>query len=187
MPVTGPITDALIIDGAALVNTKPPGTSKTFDEYAKEVILPYIEHNAHRHSRIDVVFDMYFDDSLKGETRKKRGSGARRKVTENSRPPKSWNTFLRCDEIKTDFFAFLDDRIVAVNSNTHVVVTKNEEVLSNKAFDTEPLSPCNHEEADTRMFLHAKDAAINGSKSIMLIRSDTSLLLLVWHALDCLW
>ena len=121
---------------------------------------------------------MYFDDSLKGETRKKRGSGTRRKVTENSRPPKSWNTFLRCDENKTELFAFLADRIVAVNSNTHVVVTKNEDVLSNKAFDTEPLAPCNHEEADTRMFLHAKDAAINGSKSIMLISSDTDVVVI---------
>ena len=107
-----------------MVNTKPSGTSKTFDEYAKEVILPYIEYNAHRQSRIDVVFNMYFDDSLKGETRKKRGSGARSKVTENSRPPKSWNTFLRCDENKT-FFCYFADRIVAGNLNTHVVVTKN--------------------------------------------------------------
>ena len=39
MPVTELFTDALIIDGAALVNTKPPRTTKTFDEYAKEVIL----------------------------------------------------------------------------------------------------------------------------------------------------
>jgi hypothetical protein len=104
MPSSEPVADTLIIDGAALVNSKPPNMSATFDDYANDVIVPCIESYAQRHSRIDVVFDVYYDDSLKGETRKKRGTGARQTVTGNARPPKSWNTFLRCDQNKTDFF-----------------------------------------------------------------------------------
>ena len=107
-----PNADSVIIDGAALINAKSPGVSKTFDDYAAEIIIPHIESYARKHSRIDVVFDIYWPDSLKGETRQKRGTGVRRKVTGNSRPPKSWSNFLRCDEKKTELFEFLADKII---------------------------------------------------------------------------
>ena len=77
MPSSEPVADTLIIDGAGLVNSKPPNMSATFDDYANDVIVPCIEWYAQRRSRIYVVFDVYYDDSLKGETRKKRGTGAR--------------------------------------------------------------------------------------------------------------
>ena len=90
-----PNADTVIIDGAALVNAKPPGSAKTFDDYAGEVIVPHIKTYARRYSRVDVVFDVYREYNLKAETRQK--SGSRPKVVGNSRPPKSWNRFLRCD------------------------------------------------------------------------------------------
>ena len=79
---------------------------KTFDDYASKVIVPHIESCAQKYSRVDVVLDIYSQDSLKGETRQKRGTGVRRKVVGNSRPPKSWHNFLRCDENKTEIFGF---------------------------------------------------------------------------------
>ena len=62
------------VDGAALVNAKLPGSDKTFDDYASGVIVPHIKTCAERYSRVDVVFDVYREDSLKAETRQKRGS-----------------------------------------------------------------------------------------------------------------
>lgn len=94
-------------------------------------------------------------------------------MTGSTRPPKSCNTFLRCDENKTELFGFLADKIVSINTDATIVVTKEENVVSNKAIDTDFIAPCNHEEADTRMFLHAKHAAIGGSKSINIVSSDT--------------
>ena len=70
MPKTAPNVDSLVIDGASLVNSKQPGSSRTFDDYANDIILPHIEYLAQNHSRVDVVFDVYYDDSLKAETRK---------------------------------------------------------------------------------------------------------------------
>ena len=32
----------------------------------------------------------------------------------------------------------------------------------------EAVSPCLHEEADTRIFVHARDAAIEGSKALVI-------------------
>lgn len=66
-------------------------------------------------------------------------SGSRRKVTENSRSPKSWDTFLTCDEKKTELFVFLSDQIVTVNPNTNIVVTRDGNVLNNTTVDIENL------------------------------------------------
>ena len=165
MPSSEPVADTLIIDGTALVNSKPPNVSATFDDYANDVIVPYIESYAQRHSRIDVVFDVYYDDSLKGETRKKRGTGARRKVTGNSRPPKSWNTFLMCDQNKTELFGFLADKIITANTDYVIIVTKDDIVISNSDIDTENIAPCNHEEADTRMFFTPNMQQLQAAKT----------------------
>ena len=44
--------------------------------------------------------------------------------------------------------------------------------------DVSALPPCSHEEADTRMFLHAKDAAQKGHRRIMLRTVDTEVVVL---------
>ena len=48
-------------------------------------------------------------------------------------------------------FSFVADKLVFTNTDSSIVVTKEENVVSNKV-----IAPCNHEEADTHMFLHAK-------------------------------
>lgn len=157
LPSSCPTVDSLVIDGASLVNVKQPWQSRTFDNYANHIILPHITSFAQGHFRVDIVFDVYRDESLKGETRRKRGVGYRRKVTDNTRPPTFWNSFLRCNENKTELFGFLPEIIVSATITTEatIFVTKEEKVVSNRALDTEFVSPCNHGEADTRMFLHA--------------------------------
>ena len=51
-------------------------------------------------NRVDLVWDVYKDDSLKKFLREKRGSGQRRKVLESTKIPKNWKGFLRVDENK---------------------------------------------------------------------------------------
>ena len=43
MPERAPEGEVIIIDGSAKVNTTPPRTSKTFDDYARDDILSKIE------------------------------------------------------------------------------------------------------------------------------------------------
>ena len=38
-----PTVQISILDGAAIVNMLQPGTTKTFDDYATNVFMPYIE------------------------------------------------------------------------------------------------------------------------------------------------
>ena len=41
-----------------------------------------------------------------------------------------------------------------------------------------PLRPCNHEEFDTRMVLHAANAVLRGYKRILIIVNDIDIILL---------
>ena len=67
---------------------------------ANDVILPHIKSFTQNHLRVGVVFDVYNEDSLKGETRRK----VTGKVTGNTRSPHAWNTYLQCNENKTELF-----------------------------------------------------------------------------------
>ena len=50
-----PVIDVKILDGAAIVNMLPRDHSKTFEEYAKSVFLPYLEAQAQNVKRLDVL------------------------------------------------------------------------------------------------------------------------------------
>ena len=77
----------------------------------------------------------------------------------SSRLPGSWNNFLRLDDNKTELFEFLATHIEMTEAANRIVATKGENVVSNIDINMEGLSPCTHIEADTRLFIHAKDAA----------------------------
>ena len=92
--------DVIILDGAAVVNFLKPHVSSTFDDYAHKVFLPYVLSQVNRANRVDIVWDRYFNNSLKSQTRSKRGKGIRRRVEASSSLPGNWQEFLRIDANK---------------------------------------------------------------------------------------
>ena len=67
--------DALLLDFSAIVNSQTAvTTTKTFDEFADEVI-EFVKNLSSGCSRIDIVCDSYFENSLKSHTREARGCG----------------------------------------------------------------------------------------------------------------
>ena len=68
------VTD-ITLDAPAIVQMLKPGVSKTFEVYAKEVFLPYLLLQLRKATRVDIVWDVYRTDSLKGTARLKRGHG----------------------------------------------------------------------------------------------------------------
>ena len=62
-------------------------------------------------SRVDVVFYVYRKDMMKSEARLRRGTGVRRRVTENSKTPNNWKCFLRDDDNKAELFALSVDKM----------------------------------------------------------------------------
>jgi len=96
-------------------------------------------------------------------------------------PPGNWASFLRVDENKTELFNFLSDILYDSFqlADKELVITKGDDVLTKPPLlDTSALSPCNHEEADTRIMLHAAHAAHNGHKKILICTVDTDVVVL---------
>ncbi len=61
---------------------------------------------------MDLVWDVYLTDSLKGTTRQKRGKGVRKRVAPSTIMPKNWKDFLRVGQNKTELFGFLSQEVI---------------------------------------------------------------------------
>ena len=74
--------------------------------------------------------------------------------------PRNWQEFLGLDNNKKELFLFLSEQVVKTEiEGRQIIVTKGEEVLcSPPATRGNKLSPCSHEEADTRITVHITDA-----------------------------
>lgn len=94
--------DAIIFDGPAIVHMLDPKGCKNFEDYSA-LVEKYIVSNAKLYNagRVDVVFHVYNDKSIKSHTREIRGSGGRRNVKKHVSLPKNWKSFLRNSENKT--------------------------------------------------------------------------------------
>ena len=99
-------------------------------------------------------------------------------MTETGKIPPNWHSFLRDDDNKTELFNFLADKIVENCTENTVLVTQKEDVLCNLQFNVEGLMPCNHEEADTRIFLHVRHAVAGGHKQVIIKANDTDVLVI---------
>ena len=87
----------------------------------------------------------------------------KRKVTGTSKIPSYWRNFVRDDNNETELFHFFVNKICEVQTSSTINVTKGEDVISNSRELLGDISPCSHEEADTRIFVHASNAKVDGS------------------------
>ena len=186
IPDTEPETDAIITDGSALVNSMHPITSKIFDDYARVKVLPTMQDFSAKYKRLDVVFDVNLPSSLKSETRSKRGKGVRRRVAGGNKIPKNWQSFLRDENNKTELFHFLADKIAEMHTMNVDIVTKEEQALSTQVINLDHLVPCSHEEADTRIFVHAKHAVMEGNQTLMVKANNTDVVVVAVSILPSL-
>ena len=93
--------------------------------------------------------------------------------------------FLRDCQNKTELNTFLAENLSAMTypSGRQLFVTSNERVLSNCGLS---MSDSDHEEADTRLVVHIKDALTKGINNFVIASSDTDviiILLSVYHKL----
>lgn len=162
-----------------------PGQCKTFEEYAKTVFLSFLRRELANSTRVDVVWDRYDEDSLKNITRVKRGTGERTRVQPNTRIPKSWETFLKDSANKEELFQLLSSYCHSsdIKADQELNITHGTLVLSSRHRPKETLEPCNHEEADTRMFVHLSDVVKERHRKVMIRSVDTDVLVL---AVSCI-
>ena len=172
------------MDGGRVPYQHPPRKEMTFFNYA-ELIFKVLTTFFQFYNRIDLVFDIYKADSLKATTREKRGRGTRRHVTKEGKCPSNWPMFLKEDRNKEELNIFLAEQLSVMTfpPGKTLFVTSLEKVKSNSS-DTMPDS--DHEEADTRMCLHVKDAISKGMTDIKVMSSDTDVVLIflsIFHLL----
>ena len=154
-----------------------PIPNSTFEEYITGVFTTHINNQLKDVVRLDLIWDRYLYDSLKGTTREKRGKGARRRVS--TKVNSNWQEFLRIDEKKVELSRYIayeitekfTEKVVVSNVEATVVCNQTEEDLT-------LLSNCNHEEADSRICVHVKDVFQKGHRKITIHTVDTDVVVL---------
>ena len=152
-----------VLDGMALIQ-KAKTAGQTFGDLS-DTLLRTVLFLGKDSKRIDLVFDVYWDQSIKNAERLRKGSG--NLVFQNlkpSQPIKQWNQFLSSTKNKKELIAFL---IYDWKTKTRIVADKYLYVgyegkcyccTSSDNYDVLELFS-SQEEADTRMLFHMKHNA----------------------------
>ena len=124
-----PAVDMIEIDGTVFVNKNPQRCELTLGEYCDELKdkLCMIGNGV---TRMEAVFDVYKEGSLKSQTSEKRGTGIRVSVREHTHVLKNFTNFMKCDANKTELFSMLSQKVSSL-SMPIVVATVSEGVVTN--------------------------------------------------------
>ena len=176
------MVDAYIVDGAALVQMNAPKLARTYGEYAEMEVCSKVKAMANKCERVDIVFDVYKSCSRKRETRDGRGQndGVRVSIHKNTPLFRKCRKVMAIDDNKTELFTLIADTLVEVcrDSSKTIVSTRLQNIVSNHNIEKQYLQPCEKEEADDRMFIHAKELIRLGFKKLMLVSVDTEVVVI---------
>ncbi|XP_065677405.1 uncharacterized protein LOC136092782 [Hydra vulgaris] len=182
---TTPAENALLIDAMAIlqmINTIP----NTFNHLANEILQQVIRlATFHKSSRVDFVSDRYPLISTKNAEREKRAQSGTQAFTIYSgtqNVPKQWKKFMSLGRNKEELINFLfmswcecDPQILG---NIILYITQKNlcykiQSIDNHIIVTEvPELASDHEEADTRLVLHASHASLD-YQNIVIRSPDT--------------
>ena len=138
----------------------PVKTVDTFGDYCNHQIADKLLSLSQNVTRIDV----YRVLSLKQETRESRGADGMRIYVQKETPiqHKNFGKVLKVGGNKTALFNTIANVITFIRCETTIVSTRESSMVSNKVLNYSQLQPCNQEKAVTRLFLHVKDASVEG-------------------------
>ena len=186
------VPTACVIDAMALIQVMKSATSATFGEMAEQYCLHIIRTLSQNScTRVDLVFDQYREQSIKEGERHKRGESSSLEVRIHSdcTPiPKQWAKYISNPRNKENLADFLCRALCKrLTQNLHpqqkVFLAGGFKDGMKTASCTEghcaivPLLRSDHEEADTRLLLHAKHASLTHSR-IVIQSPDTDVLVL---------
>ena len=182
-----------LIDGMALVQAiGKPTTAKTFGDLANIFCISVFKHFSETCKRIDLIFDTYRQKSIKANTRERRTSKNRKICriidTGSVQIPTSWSDFIGLPENKINLVKFLTKELLRQCGH----LTDDQELVIAGGCETPDLVVSSvtgilhhlcstHEEADTRIVLHANDAVSKGYERLIVYSRDTDVLLLLIH------
>ena len=169
---------------------------KTFSNVAESVLSSICRTTLPQPARIDFVVDSYHDISIKNTERERRSKskGRRIKITNGTqKAPSDWNDFMSNSSNKKDLPEFLLKEWTADAEGKYAQILQHTTMFmchgmhchrlrvsqqSIEAIEV-PALFCRAEEADTRMFLHAKHVAnVTACPAIVIRSSDTDVMAL---------
>ena len=169
---------AAIIDGMALVRKIKP-TGHTYQSYADHLLSSAMATSGNA-SRIDIVFDVYRDNSIKNAERGNRVTGKLEvKKVIGAQKIKQFTSLLSHGKNKMALIRFLASRWKLKHDSigtTEVYVAFDTTCICLNDNDV-PALFCDHEEADTRLVFHAKHISDSFDK-IVIHTPDTDVLLI---------
>ncbi|XP_066282530.1 uncharacterized protein [Branchiostoma lanceolatum] len=192
LPPSNVQLECVILEGMFLINVSPLGSHKTFFDYAlflfRQWMLPFFESGA---KEIHLLFD---DPNRNGFTpkdieRQRRDTSMEcdtnilSSIDNNTIKPKDWRKFLAYRPNKRTLCSYLSNTLLSIvqpflKDNQHFVTaggfTDDKRdmafIVSNHTVNPYPSCRSNHEESDTRVWLHAKSTSF---KNILIYSPDT--------------
>ena len=159
-----------VIDGVAFVNMNRP---KSYGKYCENELVSKLKFTSQNTKRLGLVFDVYNENSHKSQTRENRGGGMRISVRKDTLICKDFQKFMRNDTNKTELFKMIAEAVIQIlETLATIVATTGSKIASNSSLEKLNIKPCNHEEADTILFLHVLDGANSGIKKVSTITVD---------------
>ena len=129
--------EMIVIYGVVLVYLNPPKHSRTFGEYRESELGEQLERLAVPVSQLNLVFDVYSEDSLKAETQEGRENGARVSVKDSTPIHSNFKKFFSHNDNETELFLLIADEVPKFTQNISatVICTKLSDVTSDSEND----------------------------------------------------
>ena len=202
MPSQNALSQAMptccIVDGMAVIQMYKYSGAKTFGDYAAIMTTAFMRFfHISGCKRVDIVFDNYTNarGSIKSCERERRGSarGVRQNIlSHQTQITLRWEKFIAEPDNKTTLKNFLTlywkENMPGLLSEGQQLVIAGGLIDASKVIllqtnRCQQISSlfCNHEEADTRLVLHAAAASKGGFQRIVVSSPDTDVLILLVH------
>ncbi|KAJ8383620.1 hypothetical protein AAFF_G00216930 [Aldrovandia affinis] len=121
----------VVLDMAAVIHIIKIQCARVFGEYTQMHLLPYLQSlMTDSMTRVDAVWDIYIEASLKSQTHVKRGgtAGCRTRVSAKIPLPKGaqWQKFLKDSQNKDQLFQFISQELQenTADSQYHLLTSK---------------------------------------------------------------
>jgi uncharacterized LabA/DUF88 family protein len=184
------IKSCCIVDGQAVIQSiGKPSNAKTFNDLARCFFATAVErHIKAGMSRVDVMLNCYDGFSIKDDKRTARTKTKKtiRKIIDDGEThlPSDWSMFISLKDNKANLAQFLAVYLVerSKTANYYVVtaggISDRINVLISSDISIEGLQS-NHEEADTRIIVHAINASRADFDRLLIVSPDTDVLVLL--------
>ena len=182
-----PDNSASVIDGMSLVY-KVKGNESTFGDIARSVLSMAVRTSGSS-TRIDVVFDVYRQKSIKSSERTYRGEDdddQELQSISSSHIVRQWRRFISKMTNKTRLICFFvkewtkPEYALLLQGRQFFTTAQDRcyKILSNGSNEEVSALRCTQEEADGRLLLHAAHASREGYQAVVLCAEDTDVLVM---------